>query len=123
MKAYISGPITGIENDNEPLFREWQQKLEEMGYETIVPHDLDPGVPKEQANWHDYMRVCLEQMMHADFVISLPEQKFSRGAEVERFVARRIDMPVIPYSNIKPEVAMVWPEGSQFNRREVYDAA
>lgn len=116
MKAYISGAISGIEQDNEPAFRNAESILEAMGYETIVPHDINPGV--DNPEWEDWMRADIIAMMDADIVISIFSETYSRGAATEQDLARRLNIPVVPLSNIKPPSAMIWPQGTKF-RKEV----
>lgn len=106
MKAYISGAISNLPENNEPQFRAAEQKLKAMGYETLVPHDLDPGLDREKASWHDWMRVCVASMMECDLVVSLPEPIESRGADCERKIAAMINMPVIPLARMKPLALM-----------------
>lgn len=112
MIAYISGKVTGVEYNNEPLFREWENKLVEMGYEVVVPHDLTPFA--ENPTWNDWMRVCIAAMMVADVVVTLPDWGQSRGAITEVEVSRRINIPVVPCHNIKPANLMTWPLDAVF---------
>lgn len=117
MIAYISGAVTGIEENNEPQFRTAEAKLKELGYHTIVPHDLDPKV--DLPSWEDWMRVCIAAQMEADLVVSLPEPQFSRGADAERKIAHMLSMPVIPFVQIKRKEEMIWPNGVVFRKEEV----
>lgn len=117
MIAYVSGKVTGVENNNEPLFREWEKNLSDMGYEVIVPHDLEPFV--DNPTWNDWMRVCLASMMVADVIVTLPDWDRSRGAMDEVMIARRINIPVIPCYTIKPADQMTWPKEAVFQKMEV----
>lgn len=114
--AYISGKVTGVENNNEPLFRYWEKKLIEMGYTVIVPHDLDPGV--NNPTWHDWMRVCIQAEMNSDLIVTLPDWDRSRGAIDEVGLARRINIPVIPCYIIRPMAEMTWPKDAVFRKME-----
>ncbi len=116
MKVYISGAISGVEHDNEPAFRNAESILEDMGYDTIVPHDQDPN--SDNPEWEDYMRSDIKAMMDADVVVALHNDSYSRGSHVEQDLARRLSIPVIPLSNMKPANEMLWPTGSKF-RKEV----
>ena len=41
MKAYLAGPMTGIEDYNIPLFTAVAELLRDEGFEVVVPHELD----------------------------------------------------------------------------------
>ena len=116
MIAYISGKVTGVEDNNEPLFREWENKLVEMGYEVVVPHDLTPFA--DNPTWNDWMRVCIAAMMVADVIVTLPDWEVSRGALTEVWIARRLNMPVVICHMIKPANIMTWPIDAVFQNLE-----
>lgn len=121
MKAYISGAISNLPENNEPQFREAEQKLQAMGYETVVPHDLDPGLDRDKATWHDWMRVCIKAQMDCDLVVSLPEPIHSKGADCERKVAQMLNMPVFTIARMRP-LALMAAELQRYtfsNAREV----
>ena len=42
MRIYISGPMTGKPDLNEPLFRSTEERLREMGHEVFNPHSMQP---------------------------------------------------------------------------------
>lgn len=115
--AYISGAITGVENDNLPRFRAVQEMLEDLGYNTIVPHDLDPK--SNNPNWTDWMRACLIALMDADILVSIPEDNYSKGAEVERHVSQRLSIPIVPLAQIKRFDEMLWSEDAIFRKEEI----
>lgn len=82
-KVYISGPVTGLPEDNEPAFRAAAEILQSHGYDTIVPHDhVSPG-----SSWEVAMRACIKAMMDADSVFLLDGWRDSRGAKLEHIIA------------------------------------
>src|SRR5690606_18579438 len=95
---YLSGPVTGIENLNEPHFREWAKKLSDMGYFVVVPHDY----VKPDTDWNAAMRKCIEIMMHCDMLVTLPDWANSKGACIEVDLARKLGMPVHLCHSVKP---------------------
>tara|TARA_R110002124_G_scaffold148927_2_gene314577 strand:- start:813 stop:1196 length:384 start_codon:yes stop_codon:yes gene_type:complete len=114
LTAYISGPMSAFKNSNlnEPAFRAVQSSLEEMGYNTIVPHDIDP-LQDQVGNWEMHMRADLIEMLaKADFVVTVSGDQFSEGKEIEMWLAAKMKMPVVPHCNVKPADQMFWPEGS-----------
>lgn len=68
-RLYISGPVTGIPEDNRPAFEAAQKELEAFGYMADIPHDsIDPGTPHEEA-----MRIsigCLVSGYYASRVLA-----------------------------------------------------
>jgi len=119
MKSYVSGSISAhLDTDkNEGAFREAAKKLSDLGYETIVPHDIPP-LEDWDGNWVAHMRADLIEMLsNADFVVTLPNSESSEGTEIEGWLARKMKMPVIPICNIRAADEMIWPEGSVFIKK------
>lgn len=52
-KIYISGKITGIENEAAALFEKAEKELKEKGFETVNPVTLNH---KHDKSWHSYMK-------------------------------------------------------------------
>lgn len=52
-KIYISGKISGIENEAPELFAKAEKELQAMGFETVNPMTLNHQHDK---SWHSYMR-------------------------------------------------------------------
>jgi len=42
VRIYVSGPISGHEDGNLPLFRSAELALIKLGYSVVVPHDCKP---------------------------------------------------------------------------------
>lgn len=94
MKIYLAGPITGIEDLNIHEFREKQIKLQERGYDVLVPHDLFDSIDTTEYEWEDYMKVCIPAMIECDFVVTLLDWSKSVGTTMEVNIARQLKMPV-----------------------------
>jgi hypothetical protein len=90
MNIYISGPVTGVPENNLPAFSAAAFRVMDAGHTPIVPHDF----VQKGMTWEDSMRVCIRVMMSADAVLVLPGWEGSRGALVEVRIARDIGMPV-----------------------------
>ena len=109
--VYLSGPMAGYEEFNEPAFRTAARELEEMGYHVIVPHDgedrsewinPDPFIKDERNRaliqkymHHDFLQILLE----AHLVVVLPGWEESTGARDEVRVAQVIGLPVLRFAD------------------------
>ena len=93
MRIYIAGPMTGIKDMNFPAFHAAAAELRALGHEVVNPAELnpDPGTP-----WAQCMRVDIAQLVTCDAVVLLPGWEKSKGALIERDLARRLGMPVHP---------------------------
>jgi hypothetical protein len=105
LKIYIAGPMTGVEDFNFPLFFETEEKLKELGYETLNPAKNDGADVKTAtqnaisaslsgATWSSYMRRDLSNLCLSDAVCVLPNWKSSKGASLEVQVAQALDIPI-----------------------------
>ncbi len=92
-KLYISGPMTGIDDDNRPAFAAAARQLRAAGYEVVSPAELDDN-ERVPMTWHDYLRRDIKVLMDCDAVATLPGWRESRGAKVETNLAMSLDMPV-----------------------------
>ena len=78
MIAYISGPMTGIEDFNRPAFDEKEFELKEHGYTVINPARHPDGL-----SWQQYMQYAKLDVQNCDVVYQLPGWDKSRGAKLE----------------------------------------
>ena len=88
--AYISGPMSGIENDNKPAFYKAEEILDGMGYDVINPARNTPGLA-----WHQYMNLDLQYVLSSDIVVCLDGWIFSMGACMEVLVAAATDKKIM----------------------------
>lgn len=102
---YISGPVTGIEDNNREAFKEARRKLwyEYKGYIVDIPHDfVEEGTPHDEA-----MAVLLNRLTDRtysyqkgkranlyDGVALLPGWEQSEGARLEKAVAEACGIEV-----------------------------
>lgn len=102
-RLYISGPVTGIDNDNFEAFREAQSRLFDACYITRVPHDL--VIPED--SHETAMLLCINELTERtqkrgtrhpvpafDGLALLPGWEQSEGARLERAVAEACGIPV-----------------------------
>jgi len=91
MKVYISGPMTGIENFNRPAFFTAADELRAAGHEPLNPAEIDLGT---DADWHEYIRLDIRALTHADAIYLLDGWENSRGATLEKQLADAMQIPV-----------------------------
>ena len=113
MKIYVSGPISGYDNYNEPLFRATQARIVALGHIAVIPHDIKaynhsgecrrsyaPGEDgRHTAACH--LRSDLITMLQCDVVLTLPGWEDSVGARTEVMTAMTCGMPVWWFDMIK----------------------
>ena len=124
MKIYIAGPMTGVEDFNFPLFFETEEKLKELGYETLNPATNDGAslevaiqnaisASANGATWSSYMRLDLSNLCLSDAVCVLPNWKSSKGASLEVQVAQALGLPiyVLKEGVLTPRVTVIGISG------------
>ena len=90
MHIYISGKVTGNVG-YYAQFMEAEQKLIKMGYSPVNPVK---NVPL-QKSWEYYMRTDIVKLMCCDSIYMLKGWRRSRGARLERFIARKLGYKII----------------------------
>ena len=91
-KIYISGPMTGLPKHNFPAFSKATKKLRKLGYKVISPAELDKG--KKQLTWNKCLRRDLIQVVKVDAIATLLGWKDSKGANLEVYVGKELNMPI-----------------------------
>lgn len=92
MKAYIAGPMTGIEDFNYPAFNAAAATLRARGWQVENPAE-NPAPPSRE--WLDYMRMAVAQLAHCDSVVLLPGWEASKGARVEFTLAAGMGLQIL----------------------------
>lgn len=91
-KIYISGKITGIENQAEQLFEKAENELTLKGYEVINPLKLNHQHDK---SWHSYMKEDIKALCDCEEIFMLSNWAESKGATIERTIAMSLDIKVL----------------------------
>jgi hypothetical protein len=114
MTIYISGPISGVRDNNRSAFEKARKKIIEIFEDTelwddltiINPQAIGGAVEAEvsrinerrhhqtKPQWEDYMRRCLPAVCSSDYILLLGGWSYSRGATLEKYVADEIGIPV-----------------------------
>jgi len=113
-KVYLSGPITGKPNDNIEEFEKYKQKFKNLNYEVVNPHDLftrefvddlNRKLENKDITFEEYhgtfMRTDIKAMMDCDFIAVLNGYENSKEANIEVYIARNINMPIIDAVTLK----------------------
>lgn len=83
-KIYISGKITGIENEAFALFKVAEIELNRKGYSVVNPMTLSHEHDK---TWHSYMKVCIKALCDCEEVFMLKNWIDSKGAIIEHTIS------------------------------------
>lgn len=90
-KIYISGKISGIENEAPELFAKAEKELQAKGFETINPMTLNHEHDK---SWHSYMKEDVKALCECDEVFMLSNWTDSKGAIIEHTIAMYLGLKV-----------------------------
>ena len=94
MIGYLSGPITG-HKDYRRQFAKAAAALKEMGYVVINPAELGAALPFDQMSYEDIMKIDLELLASADYLVQLPGWERSIGANRELGFALGTDKIIV----------------------------
>lgn len=102
-RLYVAGPMTGLPEFNYPAFHEAASQLAAFGYDPINPARTDG---RENCRERlDFMRASLLDLAACDGVATLSGWGDSRGAALEVFIAKSLDLPVRPVAEWLAEPA------------------
>ena len=90
MNIYISGPMTGIADDNRPAFNRAAAKLRAMGHNCENPAEQPSGLSYRERLALDLAVIC----HRADALVILQGAWASKGAAVELALASALALPV-----------------------------
>ena len=91
-KIYISGKITGMEEEAFILFEKVEKELVGLGFDVVNPMKLPHNHDK---SWESYMKECLEAMDDCSIIYLLHNWHRSKGAKVEIKKALEEDFEII----------------------------
>lgn len=94
MIGYLSGPITGHKNYRQQFARA-AGTLKEMGYAVINPAELGAALPLDQMSYEDIMKIDMEFLATADYLVQLPGWEDSKGANRELGFALGTDKIIV----------------------------
>lgn len=90
-KIYISGPMTGIDRLNWPLFNRTAVRLRNMRWEVVNPVEVnnDPNAP-----WLHCIAADLLAMEGCTAICMLPGWENSFGAKIEHLAAQKMGLNI-----------------------------
>jgi hypothetical protein len=91
MKIYISGKVTGIEEEAVALFNAADRYLKQKGFETVNPMALPHSHDK---SWHSYMKEDIKALCDCEAIYMLPNWTDSKGAIIEHSTATLLGLKV-----------------------------
>lgn len=94
MKIYVSGPMSGLKDNNVPAFNAAAKALRKKGYKVVNPAELDKGEPCR--TWEDCLRRDLRHLTSCTDIATLPGWTKSRGANLEIYVGKALSFIVKP---------------------------
>jgi hypothetical protein len=90
MKVYLSGPITGKSNSKE-RFAKAEEDVFCWAEEVVNPMVIESFGLK---GWSACMTIALKWMLDCDAVYMLEGWAASKGANLERYVASQLGLPI-----------------------------
>ena len=84
MTWYVSGPMSGYDDNNFPAFSHATKVLRSRGFEIISPHEIEiGGHALMPVRWDEYLRADLKQLVDCHGIVLLRGWSKSRGARLE----------------------------------------
>ena len=97
-RVYISGPMSGLPDNNFPAFHAAAADLRGLGYEVVNPAEIDAGVRADEvgtdAFWRACMRADIKALCDCGALALLPGWERSKGAHIELNLAHRLGMRI-----------------------------
>jgi len=94
-RIYISGKISGIEQQAEDLFQHAENELQLRSYEPVNPMKLNHQHDK---SWHSYMKEDVKALCDCDAIYMLSNWTDSKGSIIEHTIAIYLGLKVL-YQN------------------------
>lgn len=89
-RVYLSGPMTGLPDNNFPAFHAWAARLREQGFDVVSPAEI-----QEAGIWEMCLRADIRELCTCDAIALMPGWEPSKGANLELHLAHRLGMEVM----------------------------
>jgi nucleoside 2-deoxyribosyltransferase len=95
--VYLSGPMTGLPDNNFPTFHAAAHTLRKIGYQVINPAEFNTDVNglDESSAWIKFMQADIKALVDCEAIVMLPAWAESRGATLERYIAVGLSMRIM----------------------------
>jgi hypothetical protein len=91
-RIFLSGPMSGLPEENYPAFNAAAAKLRAAGF-----HVENPAENQKCETWGAYMLLSVAQLLTCEPVVRLPGGEKSRGARRENDLAIDFDMLILDF--------------------------
>lgn len=91
-RIYIAGPMSNLPELNFPAFHGAAALLRSQGYDVVNPAEINAD---PTAGWQACMRADIRELVTCDAVYFLPGFDKSRGAQLERHIAKALNMTLM----------------------------
>lgn len=83
---YLAGPMTGLPDENRPLFRRAAEQLRKAGYTVYSPVEWEPQ--DASATYDDKLEIDISMIMKVrpEMIVLLPGWENSKGARAEAYI-------------------------------------
>lgn len=97
MIAYVSGPMTGIDEFNYPAFHHAAAELRHRGHTVVSPAEQDEfsGLDPQVHEWAEFIRWDIAALVNCDTIVLLHGWHRSKGARLEHHIALELGMAVL----------------------------
>jgi len=94
--VYISGPVTGIPNNNEDTFLAAERLLLSLGCRIFNPQHIEKPIDPitDETLWQYYMHFCVQALPEVDAIFMLPDWQNSKGAVWEHRIAQMLGLEI-----------------------------
>lgn len=99
-RVYISGPITGMPEENKPAFAAEAARLLALGYQVENPADV---VLPVGATWADFMRADIPRLLACTHIRMLDGWTMSKGARLEHHIAISLGLEVLTDDDLQEQ--------------------
>lgn len=96
VKVYLSGPMSGLPNENRDAFAAASEKLSSRGF--LV---FDPAA-KEVGTREGNIRMDVEAVLNSDMIAVLPGWQGSAGARLEVQLGNELGLPIVSADDLAP---------------------
>lgn len=90
MRVYLSGPMSGIPQNNFPAFAQHAAELRASGFDVVSPHEI-----QEAGTWELCLRADIRELCTCDAIALMSGWEASKGANLELHIAHRLGMKVM----------------------------
>lgn len=91
-RAYIAGPMTGLPDLNFPAFHRAAAHFRAQGVDVVNPAEINAD---PTAGWNECMRNDIRELVTCDSIVLLPGWERSKGASLEHYIARQLELRVV----------------------------